>query len=229
MRRRAICFTMKRQNFIIALLMLSLTVILVFRINARGVPVILHTNLENLPTHIAQYQGVEDFFSQGVYDELQADRHVYRHYRVPEGRQIDLYIGYYGTAKGGRTGHNPYACLPGSGWAVVENSMVKLRPTYSPQEIRLNYILSRKGRVCNIILHWYQSAGTKILSSGFEQNIQRFKGRLLYNRNDGAYVQVSSLVDEQDIPLEKEKLLVFASKVLELLPRYWPEEVDVTD
>jgi hypothetical protein len=37
------------------------------------------------------------------------------------------------------------------------------------------------------------------------------------------------LVDEQDIPLEKEKLLVFASKVLELLPGYWPEEVDVTD
>ena len=220
---------MQWKNFVFAALMLSLTLALVLKINARGMPIVRHTNLENLPMHIAEYQGQEDSFSQGVYDELKADRHVYRHYRSPQGDRIDLYVGYYGTAKGGRTGHNPYGCLPGAGWGIVENTTIVLRPIYKLQGADLNMITARKDDDYNIMLHWYQSAGTKVLSTGIEQNLQRFKGRLLYNRNDGAYLQISSLTKEQDVSLTKERLANFASEVLELLPKYWPEEVSGND
>ena len=218
---------MDTKNFILAVVVLSLTLLLVMTIANRGVPVVLHTNLENLPMHIAGYQGKEDSFSKEVYDELRADRHVYRQYQSPQGKQVSLYIGYYGTAKGGRTAHNPFACLPAAGWGIVEKGTIELKPSYSPQGVQLNYVVSRKAEVYNVMLHWYQSSGTKVLTTGLQQNLQRFMGRVLHNRNDGAFVQVSSLAGEHDVPLVKESLSAFAQQILELLPGNWPEEIVV--
>jgi EpsI family protein len=214
---------MRWRSFSFAALLLILTLILVFRVNARGAPVVLSTNLENLPMQIAAYQGQEDFFSQAVYEELQADLHVYRHYQSAV-ESIGLYIGYYGTAKGGRSSHNPYACLPGAGWGIVDKAKIFLRPSYREQGVQINYVVARMGESYNVVLHWYHSAGTKVLATGLQQNLQRFQGKVLYNRNDGAYVQISSVTGKDAIPAVKERLTAFASEVLELLPNYWPEE-----
>lgn len=203
---------------------LVLTNVLLYLISSRQVPVVVRTNLERLPYQVGSYLGQDDFFSKSVYDELQADRHVYRHYRSKLDQNIDLYIGYYGTAKGGRTPHNPYGCLPGSGWAIVKNDTVTIAPGYASNGVRLNLIISQKNDVYNVMMHWYQSAGTKVLSSGFEQNWQRYLGRIVDNRNDGAYIQVSSFADERNLSKVKDALSEFSLQILELLPRYWPEE-----
>lgn len=214
---------MKKRHFLFAVLVLSLTLAFVAKIAARGDPVVFKTNLENLPMHLAGYQGVEDSFPQEVYDTLRADLHLYRHYRKPQ-EELSLYIGYYGTAKGGRTGHNPFGCLPGAGWGIVDSRTIILKPGYHPQGVEVNAVVARRGEVYNVMLYWYQSAGTKVLATGLQQNLQRFQGRLLHNRNDGAYVQVYAMVDEQDLANIQERLAAFAVEVLELLPAYWPEE-----
>src|SRR5665811_1355673 len=102
----------------ICLVSLFTTLLIAGLLSIRPKPVIARTNLEYLPKEIAGYKGVDDTFPEAVNRELNADKQLYRHYRSSDGSQIDLYIGYYGTAKGGRTGHNPYACLPGAGWAI---------------------------------------------------------------------------------------------------------------
>ena len=214
---------MKTRYFLFSALVLSLTLFFVARISARGEPVVLRTNLEHLPMELSGYEGVEDKFPQEVYDTLQADFHLYRHYRKPQ-EKLSLYIGYYGTAKGGRTGHNPYACLPGAGWGVVEKDTVLIRTQSQPEGARVNYVLARKGDTYNVMLHWYQSSGTKILASGLQQNLQRFQGRMLHNRNDGAYIQISSLMKEQDILTAKARISDFAIKLQDVLPKYWPDE-----
>jgi len=215
---------MKKMYFISTLAILVVALGLVLGISARGVPVVLNTNLEKLPLQIAGFQGREDSFSKEVYDVLQSDLNVYRHYRSPQGTEVNLYIGYYGTAKGGRTGHNPYACLPGAGWGIVQRGEVEVRPSYRPEGVRVNYVVSSKNGVNNVMLYWYQSAGTRVLATGLQQNLQRFKERVLHNRNDGAFVQVSSLANDQKISMTKEMILEFSCEVLELLPEYWPVE-----
>lgn len=181
------------------------------------------TNLENLPMNIAGYTGEKDSFSEDVYDVLDADLHVYRHYSA-NNIQLSLYIGYYGTAKGGRTGHNPYACLPGAGWGILQNETVRIFPSYYPDGVDVNFVVSSKDDIKNVMLHWYQAAGSKVLANGLEQNIQRFIGRVLHNRNDGAYVQVSTTTTQNDIFLLKSQAAEFVQKIMEILPRYWPEE-----
>ena len=215
---------MSNKSFYTSLIILLTTIVLVALISRRGEPIVVKTNLENLPMEIAGYKATEDFFPDSVYRELNADKHVYRHYRNPDGKQVDVYIGYYGTVKGGRTPHNPYGCLPGAGWGIVETRQVRLKTNNYPDGVLINYILARKGETYESVLHWYQSAGNKVLSTGMEQNIERLIGRTFYNRNDGAFVRVSAFGREEN--LQESKLLVksFAEKVLDLLPGYWPLE-----
>lgn len=211
--------------FIIATIILALTASAVLTIGRRGVPVVVKTNLENIPMQIGDYHGREDSFPQSVYDELKADLHVYRQYEAADGRALSLYIGYYGTAKGGRTGHNPFACLPGAGWGIVESGKVKAYPSYAPEGVELNYVVAAKDGVKTVMLHWYQSGGDKVLAGGFQQNIDRFVSRVFYNRNDGAFVQVNALVKDSNISLSKEMIGIFSKRILNLLPEYWPEEL----
>ena len=216
--------TMSNKPFYISVLLLLMTITSVFLISRRGEPVVVKTNIENLPMEIAGFKATEDFFPDSVNKELNADMSIYRHYRSEDGERIDLYIGYYGTAKGGRTGHNPYGCLPGAGWGIIESYRVRLKSTYYPKGVEVNCVLSRKGPVCDVLLYWYQSDRYKVLSTGIQQNMQRFVGRILYNRNDGAFIRVSATTDAQHIAESKKTVAFFAQKILEIIPDYWPEE-----
>jgi len=199
------------------------TLALVGFVSVRPEPVVIRTNLENLPMEIGEYRGTEDSFPESVYRELNADKHLYRHYRSSDGSQVDLYIGYYGTAKGGRTGHNPYACLPGAGWAIVDTGKVKTGDQDQDSEAEVNYVQARRDGVNTVMLHWYQRK-TTVMSTGIRQNIERFWGHLIHNRSDGAFVQVTTQASDDQVPDAGMRVQKFAGEILETLPRYWPIE-----
>ena len=216
---------MNNKTFTISLVFFLVTLMGVASLASRGNPIVVKTNLENLPMEISGYRAQKDSFSESVIQELDANLHVYRHYKNDQGKQTNLYIGYYGTAKGGRTPHNPYACLPGAGWALIDTAQINLQADYLDNKENVNYILSKRGDVYNVVIHWYQSRETKVIGSGLEQNIQRFLGRVLYNRNDGAFVRISTVIKNRNkIPETKERLKDFSEEVLQLLPKYWPVE-----
>lgn len=201
---------------------LLVTLLMVFLIDRRGVPMVVETNLENIPMRMGNYRAIEDSFSDSVYEELNADKHVYRHYIDERGDQIDLYIGYYGTAKGGRTGHNPYACLPGAGWGIIETKKSAL--DYRGKKVSVNLIIAQKGNVYETVLHWYQSNKDKVLASGIQQNFQRFVSRILHNRNDGAFVRISMQSNKNRIEHSFALVKEFAEAILAIIPNYWPVE-----
>jgi EpsI family protein len=208
----------------ICLVTLFATLMIVGLLSIRPKPVIARTNLEYLPREIAEYKGVDDTFPEAVNRELNADKQLYRHYRSGDGSQIDLYIGYYGTAKGGRTGHNPYACLPGAGWAIVDSRKIGIRQPNKTSDTELNYVQARRDGVNTVMVHWYQAAGATVLSTGMQQNIERFWGRLIRNRNDGAVIQITTQVPDECVDDARRRAQNFAELVLQLLPGYWPVE-----
>jgi EpsI family protein len=209
--------------FLSSFYILLLALVLVLALSRRTNPVVVQTNLENIPMVIDGYIATDYKFSDSVYKELNADKYVSRHYKSQDGSQIDLYIGYFGTAKGGRTGHNPYACLPGAGLAIVDTGKVYLKKPGGGM-VPVNYIRAVKDGINTLMLHWYQTAGNRVVATGFEQNIQRFVDKVLYNRNNGAVVQVNAYVFETDVPMAKQKLERFAEAMIKILPNYWPVE-----
>lgn len=210
--------------FLISVLGMVVTLVTVGGLSARPSPAVVRTNLEYLPLQIAGYNGTDDTFPESVYQELNADKHVYRHYRSGNGSQLDLYIGYYGTAKGGRTGHNPYACLPGAGWAIVDARNIRVWQPQPSSDVEVNYVQARRNGVNTVMVHWYQSAGSTVMSTGMQQNIERFWGRLLHNRNDGAFVRISTQVPDERVEDAAARVEDFAGQILQLLPGYWPVE-----
>lgn len=210
--------------FPISVVGLLVTLTLVWFISTRPKPVVVRTNLENLPMEMAGYRGTSDDFPDSVYRELNADKHVYRHYRSAGGSKLDLYIGYYGTAKGGRTGHNPYACLPGAGWAIVDSQKVRMKPPSQSSDVEVNFLQARRDGVNIVMVHWYQTAGKTVMSTGIRQNIERFWGRLLRNRNDGAFIQVTTQVPDDGVVDAKARVEGFVGQVLRVLPEHWPVE-----
>lgn len=202
--------------------LLAITFLSIMLIASRSQPAVTRTNLERIPMQIGAYQAVENRFPESIYDELNADVHLYRHYRHPDGTQISLYIGYYGTAKGGRTGHNPYACLPGAGWGIITTSKVSLQ--YGKRKATVNAIVAKKKDSYETLLHWYQSDKDKILATGVQQNIQRFLNRIKHNRNDGAYIQLSTRSQQKELNSAQETLKTFAQKILPQIQTNWPEE-----
>lgn len=215
---------MANRSFVIALASLALTLLLVVAISTRGTPVVIEMNLDKLPMEISGLRGSEDSFPESVYQALNADKHIFRHYRGQNGEQVDLYIGYYGTAKGGRTAHNPIGCLPGQGWGLLESKEIILKPQYHPDGVPVNYLLSSKGDTVITTIHWYQSAGTKVISSGIRHNVQRFFGMVFHNRNDGAFVRVTIVSNREDVGAARAVAESFSLQVLNLLPRFWPVE-----
>ena len=202
---------------------LCTTIILVFLVSHRGEPMVVKTNLEHIPMQIGAYHGTEDFFEDSVYKELNADKNIYRHYLSTDGTQIDLYIGYYGTAKGGRTGHNPYACFPSAGWGIIEHGTAEI--AYGRGKAEVNTLVVQKGSTYESVFHWYQSDKDKVLSNGIQQNIQRFIDRVLYNRNDGAFVRISMQTNKDKIQDAQRKEAKFTAKIINILGDYWPEEI----
>ena len=214
---------MSNKIYSICLVMMLVATGVVVAVYSRPVPIVVRTNLENLPMEILEYTATEDSFSDAVYKELNSDKNIYRHYRSQQD-QIDLYIGYYGTAKGGRTGHNPYACLPGAGAAIVDTDTVYIKQLNTGKSVPINYIRSRKDDTNTIMLHWYQTAGSTVVATGLLQNIERFKGRVLHNRNDGAFVRLTATAADGDIQKSRQLVEQFAEIFLNQLPNYWPEE-----
>lgn len=215
---------MSNKAFAICLTLLLLALSTAVTVSLRPVPVVVQTNLERLPMEISGYTATEDTFSEEIYRELNADKNIYRHYRSKNGDQIDVYIGYYGTAKGGRTGHHPYACLPGEGAAIVDMGTVHIKDDSTNAIWPINYVHARKDGINTLMLHWYQTAGSKVVSNGLRQNVERFFGRVLHNRNDGAFVRLTSQVNDIEVADKTAELKSFAVKVIQLLPSRWPVE-----
>lgn len=206
--------------FIISLCILASACVAALAAASRGVPEVVKTNLENLPMLIMGYRATEDRFSEEVYDVLNADKNIYRHYRSPDGKQVDLYIGYYGTAKGGRSSHNPYACFSGAGWGISESGKKHLEAL---PETEVNYMLTNKAGLYQVVLHWYQM-DDKVISSGWKMNLDRFKGLVFRNRSDGAFIRISVNSDKQNLAEAAELAKSFAVRIVNLMPQYWPEE-----
>ena len=89
----------------------------------------VQSGLEVDPTPLAeipmehQRWGAQDLpMDQPIVEMLQADFNVQRGYIHPLGHIVWLYVGYYGTQRGGRPEHTPWACYPSAGWTIVERS-----------------------------------------------------------------------------------------------------------
>lgn len=210
---------MNRNRFFVSLIALFLTLGSVIYLSGRPLPEVVEKRLDNLPYTIGTWEGKDFSFDQIIIDELDTDESVARNYIDRNNNYIIiLYIGYYGTKKGGRTGHNPNSCYPSSGWNIISDTSANVI-----EGGRVNRLLVKKGDMIQTIYHWYQDED-KIIQSGIEQNINRFINKVRLNRDDGAFVRIS--IDGRSEGAE-ETLIQFGRLLMPLIAENWPVEKEI--
>ena len=177
--------------------------------------------LASLPAEIGIWRSVDQGMNTAVESELRADLNLQRTYSGPAHAPVWLYIGYYGTDRGGRPEHTPRGCYPGAGWFIEHARVLEIAPE---RALRGNeYLLERDGQQ-RLVLFWYRSHRSTGLLGGLDQNVDRILGRLGQGRADGALIRVSTPLQAGGEVAARGRLMAFASQLDPLLDEHWPVE-----
>lgn len=187
----------------------------------RPTPQVDAAALASLPSEIAGW-GARDLPLDSVVESvLQADFNLQRAYRHPSGGLIWLYVGYYGTGRGGRPEHTPRGCYVGAGWGIEESRVLHAGPE---RALSLNEYVVERGGDRRLVFFWYRSHRRTGMLGGLDQNLDRLAGRLLDGRADGALVRLSTPLRPGEQEAARSRLLSFALALDPLLAERWPRE-----
>jgi EpsI family protein len=179
--------------------------------------------LNDLPLHVGSWKAEELPIGSAVESVLRADLNLQRAYHSPTGDVVWLYVGYYGTERGGRPEHTPRGCYTGAGWGIAAARTLDIDP-HGP--LRVNeYLVEREGQR-RLVHFWYRSHRTTGLLGGLDQNLDRFLGRLLDRRADGALIRISTPLDDGGETAARSRLSAFGSVIDPMIGAHWPTERD---
>jgi EpsI family protein len=182
----------------------------------------LNKPFTTFPRLIGEWTGKEERFDQAVYDMLGVDDSYLANYYNHQGRDVQLYIGYYESQKEGQQIHSPKNCMPGSGWNITETSLedITLKGDAS-KKIKVIKLLLEKDNQKQVVLYWYQSNG-RFISSEYAQKIYMVVDSITKHRTDGSFVRLISPVQNNDEEAAIKHLKDFAVELIPVLKEYIP-------
>lgn len=178
--------------------------------------------LAAIPYEIASWQGQDVSLETEVERMLRADFNVQRLYTHPLGDPLWLYLGYYGTDRGGRPEHTPSACYQAHGWTI--ESRRRLDVPGGPPGLRVNEYRVENNGERQLVHFWFRSFRSTGLLGIVDQTRDRLFGRLIEGRADGALVRLSTGLRGGDEVDARTRLLAFAARLEPELAAHWPVE-----
>ncbi|MEE8166114.1 MAG: exosortase C-terminal domain/associated protein EpsI, partial [Myxococcota bacterium] len=136
-----------------------------------------------------------------------------------------LYIGYHERqSRDRRTGaassiHPPEHCLPGSGWDVIESSIVPIDAGGGGEAKR--FVIA-KGNQRSLVYFWYHSRG-RVIARSHEKILYMFLDQARMGRSDGSLVRFTIPIYNGDIEVAERTFEKFSQNVTPLLAGYVPD------
>ncbi|ACN15076.1 hypothetical protein HRM2_19750 [Desulforapulum autotrophicum HRM2] len=171
---------------------------------------------------IGPWTGTTSTFDQKVYDILGVEDSILASYETPDGRDVQLYVGFYQSQKEGDLIHSPKNCMPGSGWNILRSSIepVDVGQNNNGKNINVIKLILVKDSQKQVVLYWFQSRG-RIISSEYMQKIWLVIDSITKHRTDGSFVRlISPVVENEDKTLEI--LKDFTKQIYPYLNEYIP-------
>lgn len=180
--------------------------------------------LKEFPKQIDAWTGQEGFFDKQVYDVLGVDDSTLISYQEPEGKAVQLYVGYYESQREGDLIHSPKNCMPGSGWEITRTSLEELTLAgREPRQIKVIKLILEKGSSTQVVLYWFQSRG-RFIASEYWQKIYLVWDAIFHNRTDGSFIRLIAPVGPKGMEYTTDYLKTFAERLIPVLQEYLPGE-----
>lgn len=178
--------------------------------------------LAALPHQLGSWRGTDLSLESGVEAMLRADFNLQRAYVHPLGDTVWLYVGYYGTDRGGMPEHTPAVCYRSQGWQIEERRTVEVAPE---RGLRVNeYLVEKDGRR-ELVHFWFRSYRRTGILGTRDRTLDHLLGRVFDRRADGSLVRISGTVDDGDVPAARSRLIAFAVRLDHALDSHWPKEI----
>jgi EpsI family protein len=198
-------------RFIIAALLLAAT-LAASRWSENRPPDFLAAPLETIDRHIDGWSARESpRLTEGVLNVLRPTSYLARTY-AKNDRELALFIAFYAQQRAGESMHSPKACLPGSGWEIVQfdSAMVPVRGT----TVTVNkYTVQQAGERMQV-LYWYQSR-QRVIASEYLGKLLLLRDALLEGPTAGSIVRITL----RDLPDSAELGAGFAAALIPQLER----------
>jgi EpsI family protein len=208
-------------HFIVAtLLILGAAILLQARARSEVYPPRLP--LKQFPAQLGSWSGTDVAIEKDVLEVLGPGDFLVRIYQNQEKTPyIDLFIAYFRSQRAGDTIHSPQHCLPGAGWAPIENKRVTLTlPGHEP--FPANRYLIAKGDSRQLVLYWFW-AHDRGVASEYWAKFYLVADAIKMNRSDGALVRITTpMYPGETAEAAQQRILPFASDVMPLLDSYIP-------
>lgn len=178
--------------------------------------------LSTFPKQIGAWIGKQEHFDERIYDILGVDDYFLCSYSNSDGRQVQLYVGFYRSQREGDLIHSPKHCMPGAGWNIVGTSLEDLIiPNTNHGKIKMIKLLLRKDAQRQVVLYWFQSRG-RFIASEYVQKIYLVTDSILKHRTDGSFVRLIAPVMNNDEDKTVKNLKDFAKLLIPILQEYIP-------
>jgi len=177
--------------------------------------------LAALPANLDDWHSRDIPLEQSVESMLQADAKVQREYMRPLGDSVWLFVGYYGTARGGRPEHTPGVCYPANGWRIERRRVVTIDAARGLRAIE--YVVEKNGHR-DLVQFWYRSHQRTGMLGDLEMSVDHILGHLRSGRADGALVRISTPLEGNDEAAARGRLMAFAAALDLQLAAHWPTE-----
>ena len=179
-------------------------------------------DLASFPDQIGGWSGTKLNIRAEVLDVLGPGEYSQRLYQNPsEDSSVDLFLAYVPNQRTGDWLHSPKHCLPGAGWAPVEENRLSLERPGGGQ-ITVNRYVIAKGLDQQIVLYWYQAHG-RVVASEYWAKLYLVEDAIRLNRTDGALVRVTTPVTRSEgLEGGERRAVAFANQILPILDEYIP-------
>ena len=178
--------------------------------------------LKQFPAQFGGWNGTDVAIDKDVLEVLGPGDFLVRIYQNQQKTPyIDLFIAYFRSQRAGDTIHSPQHCLPGAGWAPIENQRITLStPGHEP--FPANRYLIAKGDSRQLVLYWFW-AHNRGVASEYWAKFYLVADSIKMNRSDGALVRITTpMYPGETVDAAQQRILPFAGDVMPLLDSYIP-------
>lgn len=180
------------------------------------------TPLAAFPASFESWSGIDVPLEQNVESMLRADFNLQRVYAHATGPIVSIYVGYYGTERGGRPEHTPEVCYRSQGWDIEARRVMTI--TGGAEPFRVNEYVVAQGGERHLVQFWFRSYRRTGMLGGLDQTVDRLLGRLVGGRADGSLVRISIPIQDGDESTARAVLMQFAAALDPQLAAHWPAE-----
>ena len=168
----------------------------------RSAPAVDPPDLESIPRSLGGYSASDEYISPKSLQVLGADLTLARSYTDGDGREIDLFIGYFARQQENSQIHSPKHCYPGAGWDIISEGRIDLDIDGLDSPARKLVISNGTDR--QIVVYWFSMRGMMIPGE-FSLKWRQMTSALLGRPQAAFFIRFSApLPPGKDEEVEKE-------------------------